>query len=880
MITAAVIELFRDLEQGGRAITSTRRLARQVGQRYARWKMDAGAAAWPSPRVRVYDDWLVEIWQAAFEHAAGAPRLLSEDQELLLWEQVIRRRGAAGSPQALLQPSGTARAARRTWTRVHEWQLDWRRLHQHRSADTAAFMDWAGTVRRTLADRNWLTPAQLPRYLVDHPADWLPGRGGTAWWMGFDVMPPAAAAVLTLLEAYGLPQKRFADAGVEDAEVSVVACGDAEDEWRRIARWARAELTADPGADLGVICPDLHKRRDQIEEILEDVLYPELPWRVDAPRVFHLSLGRPLPEYPIAGSALDLLRWTGRRIPFEIVSRTLRSPYLGSGNDLDARITFELALREKGQESFAIGYLETLAGERPELAQFARHLGAARGLGTPGRVDPGGWSAFFSDWLRAFNWPGERPLDSHEYQALNAWREQLSRFAGLNTIQGRWTLSDARRKLSAMASTRILQFHDDQAPLQIMGAAESAGLWFDKLWLADMSDTVWPPPAQPDPFIPVSLQKSSGMPDASAQSSLAHTRARTARLLGGARRVVISFAPASADASEALSPLFVDYPAAGPGGGRAYAGRIDELGRSAPQLDVVEDQTAPPLRQAALRGGVALLADQAQCPFRAMAHHRLGARDLAEVVPGLDPGTRGAVVHDALKRLWDRLVDREALNNLDEAGVSALVQACAAGALEGEYPDSPFQQRFLEIERDRLAHLLREWLTLEKQRPWFRVVGTETAMDVELGGARFRIRVDRIDELDDGRRFIIDYKTGRLPAIGAWVDPRVEEPQLPMYASGIAEDVAALALARIRRGECELRGVSDQVEGLPALKEVSDLEFADMKSLRSWWASALGSLVDEYRQGVARVDPKRADTCRYCDAMPLCRIFERGESAE
>lgn len=878
MITPAVIELFRDLERGGLAITSTRRLARHVEQRYARWKMEVGAEAWATPHVRAYDDWLLEIWQAAFEHQANAPRLLGEDQELLLWEQVIRRRGAAGSPQALLQLSGTAPAARQTWACIHDWQLGWRGMRGQHGADAEAFVNWAGAVRQALADRNWLTPAELPGYLVDHPGDWLPARGRDAWWMGFDVMSPAASAVLTLLEEHGLAQKRFTGAGIEDPDVRVVECRDAGDEWRYVARWARAELSANPGAELGVICPDLHTRRDEIEEILEDVLHPEMPWRVDAPRVFHLSLGRPLVEYPIAGSALDLLRWTGRRISFETISRTLRSPYLGSGVDLDARVAFELALRARGRESYSIAQLETLAGERPELAELSRLLGAARRLDTPRQSDPGGWSAFFSDWLRAFNWPGERSLDSHEYQAVNAWREQLSRFAGLNTIQERWSLSDALGKLSAMASARILQVHDDQAPLQVMGVAESAGLWFDRIWLAGMSDGVWPPPAQPDPFLPVSLQKRSGMPESAAESVLAHTRARTAGLLAGAPHVTISFSGESGDAPETLSPLFVDHRVADPEYEEAYHGRVDELLRSAPRLERIEDHHAPPPDRV-LRGGVALVADQAQCPFRALAHHRLYARDLEEVAPGLDPGARGSIVHDALRRVWDALGDSDALHGLDEAGVDALVESCASGALDGEIADSPFRQRFLELERDRLAGLLQEWLALEKERPWFRVAGTETAMSAELGGARFNVRVDRIDELADGRRLIIDYKTGRLPGIAAWVDPRIEEPQLPIYASSIADDIAALALAGIRRGECELRGVADNVEGLPSLKPVSDLAFTDMSSLRSWWASALGSLVGEYREGVARVDPKRPDTCRYCDAMPLCRVFERGEPA-
>jgi hypothetical protein len=104
------------------------------------------------------------------------------------------------------------------------------------------------------------------------------------------------------------------------------------------------------------------------------------------------------------------------------------------------------------------------------------------------------------------------------------------------------------------------------------------------------------------------------------------------------------------------------------------------------------------------------------------------------------------------------------------------------------------------------------------------------------------------------------------------------EPQLPMYALSVGDDVAALAFAALRRGECELRGVTDDVEAMPSLRPVTELQFPDMAALRAWWRSALDDLVAEYRDGEARVDPRDAQTCRYCDAAPLCRIFERRES--
>ena len=877
LITAAVTRLFQELEDKTQVITSNRHLARQVAQRYADWRVSRGDRAWATPRVRAYDDWLEEAWQSAFEHHPGTSRLLTDDQELQVWEQIIRQRGAASGSPVLLQISGAARAARQAWRLIHDWRVDWRRLRQFRSADTEAFLGWVDALQQRLTDERWLTRAELQEHLIDDADAWPEQGGQPVWWMGFDILSVAQERLMSVLRDRGRRQSRYRNAAVPDAEVSTLQCADVEDQWLQVARWARSKLKTDPGAQLGVVRPDLHGRRDVIEDILEDVLHPELSWRTDAPRAFHLSLGRPLSEYPIVGSALDLLRWTARRIPFDVVSRTLRSPCLGGGAaELAARTHFELMLRDRQQESFSLPYLATLAGRREDLQGLSILLADASALRPPRDADPATWAAFVSDWLQAFGWPGDRPLDSREFQTLSAWREQLARFAALGAVRRHWNLDDAVRQLFVMSASRSLQFHDDQAPLQIMGAVEAAGLWFDELWLADMSDAVWPPPARPDAFIPVSLQKDAGMPEASALTVLERTRARSEDFLAGAGRVRISFAAAGEDGAPAtLSPLFGGFRSAVRLGEGDYAGRRDQLAHDGASLELVDDGQAPAVQGNHFSGGVALLSDQARCPFRALAHHRLRARGLRDVQPGLSAMERGRLVHETARRLWDRLGDQKTLNSMGEDELRALVLECAAGALERQLADSPFQSRLLDIERDRLTGLLMEWMVLERGRERFRVSGTEIETRVVLSGIEFQIRVDRMDEVQNGRRLIIDYKTGQAANVKDWIDPRMEEPQLPMYALAGDRNVAALAVAVLKPGGCELRGIADG--DLSPLVPVDTLGFDSMARLEAWWVSTLGDLVTEHRQGVARVDPRSTQICRTCDAVSLCRIFERAQ---
>lgn len=870
--------LFESLQRGGRGVASSRRLARQIEWRYAQWQTAKGEWAWPAPRVAACDDWLQQIWQSDFQHDPGAPALLSEEQELALWEQVIRRSHCDGGARPLMQLAGTARAARQSWRRLHEWRLSREQLGERASADTSAFLGWSEALQGILRDRHWLTLAELPGYLAEHHHAWGQQAGEALWWMGFDALPAVHERIRERLESQGIDQRRFDNPGRGPARAALIECGGVIEQWRRIAGWARGVLEADPAASVGVVCPDLHGRREEVEEILEDVLHPELAWRSDAPRTFHLSLGRPLPEYPVAGTALDLLHWQRPRIPFDTVSRVLRSPYLAGGDsELAARAALEAHLRNRQQASFTLAALRRQAARHDGLTRFVRCLDAAAERPRSDAQEPSGWAAELSRWLGLFGWPGERSLDSRELQVVKAWQQLLSRFASLNIVADRWRREEAMSKLASMASARVLQFHDDEAPVQVMGVAEAAGMWFDALWLADMNDASWPPPVRPDPFIPVAVQKAGAMPGASAASVMEQARARTRHLLASAAHVTVSFARVEDDLPAALSPLFEGcVTRAAPDSGGAAAGRTRQLLAAAPLLETLADAHAPPLAAGRLQGGVSVLADQALCPFRALAHHRLHARELEPVAPGLNAAQRGELTHEALACFWARVGSQQALLAMDEARLTEHITACVAGVLGRRSADSPFQARLLGLESERLSALLREWLALECRREPFRVVATESARQVTLGDTGLDVRVDRIDELGDGRWLIIDYKTGQLANPRVWTDERIEEPQLPLYALALDEPLAALAFAAVRRGACGLRGIADSdVTGLPSLQPVSTLEASSITALKPRWAAALGELAAAHREGAAAVDPKHVQACRYCDVMPLCRVFER-----
>ena len=149
------------------------------------------------------------------------------------------------------------------------------------------------------------------------------------------------------------------------------------------------------------------------------------------------------------------------------------------------------------------------------------------------------------------------------------------------------------------------------------------------------------------------------------------------------------------------------------------------------------------------------------------------------------------------------------------------------------------------------------------------------------------LKVDRIDELDDGGQFIIDYKTGANIDSKDFLTQPLIEPQLPVYAVATADTTTAgIAFARLQRGMCEFSGIARKEGLLKGVKEFSrypqaeDLGITSWEELRTFWQQELTQLATDYAAGEAAVNPyDTKKSCEYCDLTGLCRIGETNSSS-
>jgi len=246
------------------------------------------------------------------------------------------------------------------------------------------------------------------------------------------------------------------------------------------------------------------------------------------------------------------------------------------------------------------------------------------------------------------------------------------------------------------------------------------------------------------------------------------------------------------------------------------------------------------------------------------------------------------LLHALLAKVWQALKSKTGLDAASEADLEALLALAAdhaIGRLRQRRPDA-IEGRFAELEQARLAKLGRAWLEIERQRPPFEVAAVEHKRVVSFGGVTVNARLDRMDRLDAGGYAILDYKTGSA-SVGDWLGPRPDDPQLPIYAVSqeAAQEVCAVAFARVKAGDMEFKGVARDEGLIPGVKTLAGQRLQAARDYDSWeellagWRYELEALGTEFASGEARVFPKRGDdTCRYCELKPLCRINERAFS--
>ena len=846
--------------------------------------------AWETADILPFDALVQRLWEDALysDLAAGVPVLLSAAQEQMLWEEAIH---AARHELPLFSAAPAAKRCRQAWQLAHAWRLPLSASGVP-NEDARAFLDWASRYERATRERRQTETARLPDDVTPHLGHAALRKPATLVLFGVDIVTPQMREFLACLAAQGCEVVEGRPPATR-AQVKRVELIDSKEEIEVAARWARSRLEAihsQGRGRIGVVVPDLASSRGRVQRVFANVMRPDHLVAGEATTLpFNVSLGAALVEHPMIADALLVIDLAVHEAEFEHASRVIRSNFIaGAEAEMEPRARLDAWLRKRCAPGVSLDLLARLcdaskAPRAPLLLDRIKRLAEFRKASLFGTKVASEWAKAFSEALRIVGFPGERTLDSAEHQTLGKWHDLLAEFATLERVTGKMGFSAARERLRGMAREAIFQPEARDVPIQVMGILESAGQEFDHLWVMGLTDEAWPLPARPDPFIAIRAQREAGIPQADPVTSLELDRRITQGWLTCAGEVVVSH-PRMKDESElAPSPLIasVALSCVEDLAVERYA-TLREVIRAAGVVEKVQDGEAPAVDAIMRSGGTGLFKDQAACPFRAFARRRLESEPLETPRPGLDLRDRGNLVHEMMRAVWTGLGTHERLIATSDAALGEILGACAdeAIALMRRKRSDALTGRYAKLERERLVRLAREWLEEDRRRDAFEVVAMEEKHPVTFGGITVEAKLDRMDQLAAGRA-IIDYKTGACKT-SDWMGKRPDEPQLPMYALGGGEDIAAVAFAVVRTGEARYKGISrvpNLIKGVCTLdkdRTGKRLYPGGWEGLVEGWRAELDAIGRGFAQGDARVDPKRLPaTCENCTQHMFCRIAEK-----
>jgi len=450
--------------------------------------------------------------------------------------------------------------------------------------------------------------------------------------------------------------------------------------------------------------------------------------------------------------------------------------------------------------------------------------------------------------------------------------------------------SDAVSRISRMAQETIHQPEAQEWAIQILGTLEAtSGHYFDHIWLLGCHDEALPPQPSPNPFIPIFVQREHNLPHSSPDREHAFARVVLKRILQCAPKIEVSWPEVVDEKERRLSPLLRNLH------GRDGESLIEESNSMKDAVHSLHELEEMPFdwhlpfaagESETIRGGTSIIRNQSACPFKAFATHRLNASGINVPEPGFTAAQRGNNTHRALRNLWAEVKGSARLRELIDSGqIEETIKGAVDGALRRVTLFQRLSRRYIDLERTRLVNLLREWLTIEAGRAPFTVRDTEQPQEISVGGLMIRAKLDRIDQVEEGRLLLLDYKTGPCNR-NDWLSERPKEPQLPLYT--VTGRYDAVAFGQVRAGDCRFKGIATDGNLLPGIKSLrDDKRWVESVGTDEWddmvgqWRVVTNKLVNDFMSGDASVVPatwgSNKTACEQCDQRALCRIFEGGQ---
>lgn len=869
-------KLFNQLNPDDVLLTGNKRLIPFLHKAYAHYQQRQKTPIWPTPQFFTFTHWVELLWGKQFIEQTGLPlRLLNKQEECMLWKIMIQE-----SDYSFLDTTHTAKNAQQAWQLLLQAQLDYHSSHFKQNHETDTWQTWATRFVSICQDQAYVDLSRAIDHLILLFQKKILTPPPRIFLIGFTEINPQYKKLLTVLEEQHCRLCYYAPT-YSETNVQRLCLLDKESEYHHMALWAYQSWQRGK-KNIACVIPHLIEQRSHLLTTFSEVFNELAPSNMHLPP-FSIAAGNPLLSFALIQTATHILALEEIN-SFRQINQLLRSPYLGgSQHEQSPRAQLDIYLRYTAENRVSLAQLLKISYQHacPLLSRLiARLIQLIKKYPVNYVAKPSFWSAYFAEKLQALAWPGERTLISSEFQLLERWSELLTQLASLDFLLGEISHSHALQELHELIAHTLFQTKTLHEPsIHVVGLLDSAGMYFDALWVMGLDDRTWPAAAKPNPFIPYVLQRTHQIPYASSEREYYFASLLTKNLIGCSENTLFSYPEQHLDQILRPSVLIKSIPEINLNDLKLPS--YDALAKkimTSQQWEYYTDASVTCTEEPSFTAGTQLLQSQAACPFQAFARWRLKARFHPFPQNGLNARERGILLHYVLEQFWNEVKNQETLLAQTPSALDKLINVAVDHGLNLLSKKRPlvFKTHFIDIERRRLNALLTNVIDLEKQRPLFVHTQHECKRQLTLGKLSLTLRIDRLDTLNTTQMMIIDYKTG-IPTAINWLEARCDYPQLPLYCLSYPDTVRSFALMHLRSNKITLQGISAEETAIkqmtPLKKLKTSLVLKNWSDLLKHWHTSLEKLTIEFEQGHADVNPKYGpSTCRHCDLPLLCRV--------
>ncbi len=828
--------------------------------------------------VRSFSQWLNDLWSELSFSQVLPQKLTNLTIKSWLEKQVIEE-----SAWTLTNPSGVATKVLEGYQNLVQWNLKLSNVGSNETVEIDYFKMWIGAFEQFCTDNHLIAEFKslsLVLKKLEPLKTYLPKH---LLLVGFNQLTPLQQDFLNSLNDVGVRVEKYEfESTVENA--CQVNFSSFQNELEFAANYAKTYEKS--GTCVGIVVEQLASRLADVHNVFSRVFQPEeaKPWNPLSKPKYNVSAGFSLAEQPLIKAALFLLNLKSKRISLDDIHFLKNTPFIDWGRH-SAQIKYHLhQLCLNPRKFYSISFLLKSIAECEEadkLEVLRLRLSFVDSLSSnqmPILQHIERWRLILSTWA----WCESRELNDFEIQAKNNFFGLINNCSSLADIYKKIYPKDSLDFLNQLAKQQAFQVATDRTNVHVLGVLEASGLQFDHLIIIGFNNANWPQRNKINPFLPLKLQREYDMPGSTAEREFEYANDLSASLLKSARQLIVT--TSSDESNHAISASFFSH---------LVERQVDEFVveipvlKTTPNYQWVKDSNVD-LSGLDIKGGAYLLSDYAKCPFKSMANFQLKLSGYQTPDVGVEPKTKGSWLHETMEIIWQELESQQNLIDMSRSDLNRLVTDSLNTCLLKHQPYllATTEAEIIQLELNKLANLILEWLEIEKQRDEFVVEHLEKEFRLDIEGLNLKFRIDRVDINKKKDVEIIDYKTGKTE-IRNWFGVRPTEAQMPAYVLSMQDsNISGLNYARIKTGEVAQTGLRFQIDSQEILKEdrfLQTLKTGPLKeegvgrfdNLLQQWQKSLSRIAYGISNGYMPVSPKNKNlSCLYCEFHTVCRINE------